>query len=49
MTDGAITARNRANATQSTGPRSATGKAVVAQNARQHGATAQPDRERVAA
>jgi hypothetical protein len=44
----AITARNRANAAKSTGPRSAAGKAVVAQNARRHGGTAQPDPERVA-
>ena len=49
MTDQAISARNRANATQSTGPRSEAGRAAVAQNARQHGATARPDRERVAA
>lgn len=48
MTDQAITIRNRANAAQSTGPRSNTGKAVAAQNARRHGATAQPDPERVA-
>jgi hypothetical protein len=43
-----ITIRNRANAAKSTGPRSAVGKAAVAQNARRHGATAQPDPERVA-
>lgn len=48
MTQEAITARNRANAAKSTGPRSAAGKIAVAQNARQHGATAQPDPERVA-
>lgn len=48
MSRSAITARNRANAAKSTGPRSAAGKAVVAQNARQHGATAQPDPERIA-
>jgi hypothetical protein len=48
LTPEAITARNRANAANSTGPRSAPGKAVVAQNARRHGATAQPDPERVA-
>jgi len=48
MTDPAITARNRANAAQSTGPRSGAGKAAVAQNARRHGATARPDPERVA-
>jgi hypothetical protein len=44
----AITIRNRANAAKSTGPRSAAGKFAVAQNARRHGATAQPDPERVA-
>ncbi|RFP88247.1 hypothetical protein DZK27_09140 [Rhodobacteraceae bacterium 63075] len=44
-----MTIRNRANAAKSTGPRSDAGKAVVAQNARRHGATAQPDPERVAA
>lgn len=48
MTDEAISERNRANAAKSAGPRSAAGKAAVAQNARQHGATAQPDPERVA-
>jgi hypothetical protein len=49
VTGQAITARNRANAAKSTGPRSAAGKAVVAQNARRHGATARPDPERVSA
>lgn len=48
MSRSAITARNRANAAKSTGPRSAAGKAAVAQNARRHGATARPDPERVA-
>ena len=48
MTPEAITTRNRANAAKSTGPRSTAGKAAVAQNARRHGATARPDRERVA-
>lgn len=48
MTDPAITARNRANAAKSTGPRTDAGKVVVAQNARRHGATARPDPERVA-
>lgn len=43
-----ITARNRANASKSTGPRSAEGKAVVAANARRHGVTARPDPESVA-
>ena len=48
MTPEAITTRNRTNAAKSTGPRSTAGKAAVAQNARRHGATARPDRERVA-
>lgn len=48
MSRSAITTRNRANAAKSTSPRSAAGKAAVAQNARRHGATAQPDPERVA-
>lgn len=48
MSRSAISARNRANAAKSTGPRSAAGKAAVAQNARRHGATAQPEPERVA-
>lgn len=43
-----FTRRNRANAKKSTGPRTARGKARVAGNARKHGATAQPDRQRVA-
>ena len=43
MTSQGISARNRANATKSTGPRTAAGKATSAQNARSHGATAKPD------
>jgi len=43
MTSQGISARNRANATKSTGPRTAAGKATSAQNARRHGATAKPD------
>lgn len=43
-----IAARNRANAQKSTGPRTAEGKAIVAGNARRHGATGRPDRESVA-
>jgi hypothetical protein len=43
-----IASRNRANAGHSTGPRTAGGKAIVAQNARVHGATGQPDPGRVA-
>lgn len=38
-----ISRRNRANAKKSTGPRTGEGKAKVARNALQHGATAQPD------
>lgn len=41
-------ARNLANARRSTGPRSEKGKARAAQNARRHGATAEPPRELVA-
>lgn len=47
MISDAISARNRANAAKSTGPRSEAGKAVVAQNARRHGATARLDPELV--
>lgn len=43
MTSQGISARNRANARKSTGPRTAAGKATSAQNARSHGATAKPD------
>lgn len=49
MTPDRITARNRANARKSTGPRTQEGKAIVAGNARQHGATARPDPEDIAA
>ena len=44
-----IGARNRANALKSTGPITEQGKAIVAGNARRHGATAQPDPGSVAA
>jgi hypothetical protein len=47
MTPEEITQRDRANAQHSTGPRTLAGKAIVAMNARRHGATAKPDRERV--
>jgi hypothetical protein len=47
MTPEEITKRNRANARHSTGPRTLAGKAIVAMNARRHGATAKPDCERV--
>ena len=47
MTPEEIAARNRANAGHSTGPRTAAGKAIVAQNARVHGATGRPDPGRV--
>jgi len=43
MTSETISARNKANAQKSTGPRSVEGKAAVAQNARRHGATSKPD------
>ena len=49
MSSDPITARNRANAQKSTGPKTAEGKAIVAGNARQHGATARPDPGSVAA
>ena len=41
-------AANRANARKSTGPKTQTGKLVVAQNARRHGATREPGSERIA-
>ena len=47
MTADDIVRRNRANAAKSTGPRTRAGKAVVAQNARRHGATAKLDPDRV--
>lgn len=43
-----ITARNQKNAQKSTGPKTAEGRAVSAQNARKHGATARPDPQAVA-
>ena len=43
MTRDRISARNRANAKKSTGPKTAQGKAVASQNARRHGATSRPD------
>ena len=49
MTDDRITARNRANAQKSTGPKTPLGKATVAGNALRHGATARPDPKSVAA
>lgn len=48
MTPDNITARNRANARKSTGPKTRAGKAVVAGNARRHGATGRPAPESVA-
>jgi len=49
MTTDAIAARNRANARQSTGPKTTQGKAISAGNARRHGATARPDPDSVGA
>lgn len=49
MTTPSLTARNRANAQKSTGPQTTAGKARVAQNARRHGATSQPDKASVIA
>ncbi len=49
MTPDQITARNRANAQKSTGPRTVRGKAIVSQNAHRHGATSKPDPTSVAA
>ena len=40
MSGADIAARNRANAQKRTGPRTVEGKAIVAGNARRHGATA---------
>lgn len=48
MTPDKITTRNRANAQKSTGPKTAAGKAIVAGNARRHGATGRPAPESVA-
>lgn len=48
MSSDPISRRNQANAQKSTGPTSAEGKAKVSQNARRHGATAQPDPKSVA-
>ena len=42
-----IAARNRSNAQNSTGPKTAKGKAVVAGNARKHGVTGRPDPDRI--
>lgn len=43
MTSSLITARNKANAKKSTGPKTAAGKARVSGNAWRHGATARTD------
>ncbi len=48
MTREEIAARNRLNAQKSTGPKTASGKAVVAGNARRHGVTARPDPDTIA-
>ena len=49
MTTDARAVSNRTNAQKSTGPRTAAGKASVAQNARRHGVTAKPNPASVAA
>lgn len=49
MTPDQIAARNRRNATKSTGPKTAEGKVIVAGNARRHGATSEPDPESIVA
>lgn len=48
MTRDEIAARNRANAQKSTGPKTASGKATVSNNARKHGATSRPDPKKFA-
>lgn len=48
MSSDDISRRNRANAKNSTGPKTRKGKARVAENARKHGATAQPSPASVA-
>jgi hypothetical protein len=45
MTWEEIVERNRKNAQKSTGPKTVSGKAKVADNARRHGATSRPDPE----
>ena len=47
MTPEEIARRNKANAAKSTGPRTRAGKAIVAQNARRHGATSKPPADSV--
>src|SRR6056297_28191 len=47
MTRDEIAARNRANAAQSTGPRTGRGKAASARNAQKHGALARPETDRI--
>ena len=49
MTQKTISARNRANAQKSTGPKSQKGKAASARNARRHGLTSRPDPAQVLA
>jgi len=49
MTSRARIEANRKNAEKSTGPRTASGRAAAAGNARTHGLTAPPDRARVEA
>lgn len=49
MTRKSVTARNRANAASSTGPKTAEGRAVSAMNARRDGATGKPDQALVGA
>ena len=47
MSQNPVATRNQENARKSTGPKTGAGKARASQNARRHGATAQPDPETV--
>lgn len=47
MTEPAIISRNKSNAQKSTGPKTASGRAISSQNARRHGVTGKADPERL--